>query len=156
MRRSVKSLMALAMAVSVSASMAVLSGCGAASGSKARDNAGAANAQTGTAAVNQTGSGAEAGTDTNTDTSTDTGTGSGTGGNSSSGEKTVIEYWHCNAETQGGLVVDELVKQFNESNDHIHFRIVMPCFAGIVLFICRSQAFFAHLKTLKTAMQSTF
>ena len=119
MRRSVKSLMALAMAVSVSASMAVLSGCGAASGSKAQDNAGAANAQTGTAAVNQTGSGAEAGTDTNTDTSTDTGTGSGTGGNSSSGEKTVIEYWHCNAETQGGLVVDELVKQFNESNDHI-------------------------------------
>lgn len=119
MRRSVKSLMALAMAVSVSASMAVLSGCGAASGSKARDNAGAANAQTGTAAVNQTGSGAEAGTDTNTDTSTDTGTGSGTGGNSSSGEKTVIEYWHCNAETQGGLVVDDLVKQFNESNDHI-------------------------------------
>lgn len=119
MRRSVKSLMALAMAVSVSASMAVLSGCGAASGSKARDNAGAANAQTGTAAVNQTGSGAEAGTDTNTDTSTDTGTGTGTGGNSSYGEKTVIEYWHCNAETQGGLVVDELVKQFNESNDHI-------------------------------------
>ena len=119
MRRSVKSLMALAMAVSVSASMAVLSGCGAASGSQDRDNAGAANAQTGTAAVNQTGSGTEAGTDTNTDTSTDTGTGSGTGGNSSSGEKTVIEYWHCNAETQGGLVVDELVKQFNESNDHI-------------------------------------
>ena len=35
------------------------------------------------------------------------------------GEKTVIEYWHVNAETQGGLVVDELVKQFNESNDHI-------------------------------------
>ena len=29
------------------------------------------------------------------------------------GEKTVIEYWHVNAETQGGLVVDELVKQFN-------------------------------------------
>lgn len=37
----------------------------------------------------------------------------------SSGEKTVIEYWHCNAETQGGLTVDELVKNFNESNDHI-------------------------------------
>lgn len=36
-----------------------------------------------------------------------------------SGEKTVIEYWHCNAETQGGLTVDELVKKFNESNDHI-------------------------------------
>lgn len=34
-------------------------------------------------------------------------------------EKTVIEYWHCNAETQGGLTVDELVEKFNESNDHI-------------------------------------
>ena len=28
-------------------------------------------------------------------------------------EKTVIEYWHCNAETQGGLTVDELVEKFN-------------------------------------------
>ena len=34
-------------------------------------------------------------------------------------EKTVIEYWHCNAETQGGLTVEELVQKFNESNDHI-------------------------------------
>lgn len=34
-------------------------------------------------------------------------------------EKTVIEYWHCNAETQGGLTVDELVEKFNASNDHI-------------------------------------
>lgn len=41
-------------------------------------------------------------------------------GTSKSGnEKTVIEYWHCNAETQGGLTVDELVKNFNENNDHI-------------------------------------
>lgn len=24
--------------------------------------------------------------------------------------QTVIEYWHCNAENQGGLTVDELVK----------------------------------------------
>lgn len=40
--------------------------------------------------------------------------------NSKSGkEKTVIEYWHCNAETQGGTTVDELVKNFNENNDHI-------------------------------------
>ncbi|MDR1137242.1 MAG: extracellular solute-binding protein, partial [Synergistaceae bacterium] len=30
-----------------------------------------------------------------------------------SGGKTVIEYWHVNAETQGGLAVDELVKAFN-------------------------------------------
>lgn len=108
MRRSVKSLMALAMA----ASMAVLSGCGAAAaGSGVQDNTGASNAQTSVAAVNQTGSGAKANTETNTETKTE--------GNSSSGGKTVIEYWHCNAETQGGLVVDELVKQFNESNDHI-------------------------------------
>ena len=34
-------------------------------------------------------------------------------------KKTVIEYWHCNAENQGGLTVDELVKNFNENNDHI-------------------------------------
>lgn len=108
MRRSVKSLMALAMA----ASMAVLSGCGAAAaGSGVQDNTGASNAQTSVAAVNQTGSGAKANTETNTETKAE--------GNSSSGGKTVIEYWHCNAETQGGLVVDELVKQFNESNDHI-------------------------------------
>ena len=51
-------------------------------------------------------------------------TGCGSNGNaekgqSASGEKTVIEYWHCNAENQGGLTVDELVKNFNESNDHI-------------------------------------
>ena len=108
MRRSIKSLMALAMA----ASMAVLSGCGAAAaGSGVQDNTGASNAQTSVAAVNQTGSGAKANTETNTETKAE--------GNSSSGGKTVIEYWHCNAETQGGLVVDELVKQFNESNDHI-------------------------------------
>ena len=108
MRRSVKSLMALAMA----ASMAVLSGCGAAAaGSGVQDNTGASNAQTSVAAVNQTGSGAKANTETNTETKAE--------GNSSSGGKTVIEYWHCNAETQGGLVVAELVKQFNEINDHI-------------------------------------
>ena len=38
---------------------------------------------------------------------------------SGNGSKTVIEYWHCNAENQGGLTVDELVKNFNENNDHI-------------------------------------
>lgn len=36
-----------------------------------------------------------------------------------SDKKTVIEYWHVNAETQGGQTVDELVKQFNESNKDI-------------------------------------
>ena len=39
--------------------------------------------------------------------------------NTVSGDKVKIEYWHCNAETQGGLTVDELVKNFNEENDHI-------------------------------------
>ena len=30
-----------------------------------------------------------------------------------SGEKTVIEYWHCNADTQGGTTVEELVNKFH-------------------------------------------
>ena len=34
-------------------------------------------------------------------------------------DKTVIEYWHINAETVGGKTVDELVKEFNESNNEI-------------------------------------
>ncbi len=34
-------------------------------------------------------------------------------------EKTVIEYWHVNAETQGGQTVEELVNEFNKNNDHI-------------------------------------
>lgn len=34
-------------------------------------------------------------------------------------DKTVIEYWHINSETLGGKTVDELVKEFNESNDEI-------------------------------------
>lgn len=43
----------------------------------------------------------------------------GQSGSAESGEKIVIEYWHCNAETQGGLTVDELVENFNATNDHI-------------------------------------
>lgn len=35
------------------------------------------------------------------------------------GEKIKIEYWHCNAEGQGGKTVEELVAKFNEENDHI-------------------------------------
>lgn len=31
--------------------------------------------------------------------------------------KTVIEYWHVNAETQGGKTVDELVKEFNAQSE---------------------------------------
>lgn len=36
-----------------------------------------------------------------------------------SGDKVSIEYWHVNAETQGGKAVDELVAEFNESQDEI-------------------------------------
>ncbi|MBQ7942745.1 MAG: ABC transporter substrate-binding protein [Lachnospiraceae bacterium] len=36
-----------------------------------------------------------------------------------SDEKITIEYWHCNAEAQGGAAVEELVSKFNEENDHI-------------------------------------
>lgn len=45
-------------------------------------------------------------------------------GNSSSAAngkdgKTVIEYWHVNAETQGGKTVEELVNSFNEQSDSV-------------------------------------
>lgn len=33
------------------------------------------------------------------------------------GEKTVIEYWHVNAETQGGKAVEELVEEFNKQSE---------------------------------------
>lgn len=35
------------------------------------------------------------------------------------GEVTTIEYWHVNAETQGGTTVEELVNKFNEEHDDI-------------------------------------
>ncbi|WP_203363271.1 ABC transporter substrate-binding protein [Bacillus sp. REN10] len=38
-------------------------------------------------------------------------------GSAKKGEKTVIEYWHVNAETQGGKTVEELVKAFNEQSE---------------------------------------
>lgn len=34
-------------------------------------------------------------------------------------EKTKIEYWHVNAETQGGQTVNELVKQFNAQSETV-------------------------------------
>lgn len=37
----------------------------------------------------------------------------------SNGEKIKIEYWHGNADAQGGATIEEFVKKFNESNDHI-------------------------------------
>ncbi|SER24312.1 multiple sugar transport system substrate-binding protein [Gracilibacillus ureilyticus] len=35
------------------------------------------------------------------------------------GEKTVIEYWHVNAETQGGKTVTQLVEDFNQQSDTV-------------------------------------
>src|SRR5699024_7161383 len=36
-----------------------------------------------------------------------------------SGEKTQIEYWHVNAETQGGESVEKLVEEFNAQSDTV-------------------------------------
>ncbi|HBM76392.1 MAG TPA: ABC transporter substrate-binding protein, partial [Clostridiaceae bacterium] len=38
--------------------------------------------------------------------------------------KIKIEYWHVNADTQGGKTVEELVKKFNSENDHIEVTAV--------------------------------
>ena len=32
-------------------------------------------------------------------------------------EGVTIEYWHINSETQGGPVVEELIQEFNETNE---------------------------------------
>ncbi len=90
MKKSTKRFMALALA----GMMAVMAGCGT---SNTQSNAAAGGEQTTAAAAGESTEEAK----------------------TASGEKTVIEYWHCNAETQGGLTVDELVKKFNESNAHI-------------------------------------
>ena len=37
----------------------------------------------------------------------------------SSNEKVKIEYWHVNAETQGGKSVDKLVEEFNSQSDTV-------------------------------------
>lgn len=92
MKKSAKSILALATA----AVMAAMTGCSSAS----------TTAETTAAADSQAADAQTAAADT------ETAKGDAAG-------KTVIEYWHCNAETQGGLTVDELVKKFNESNDHI-------------------------------------
>ena len=82
------------MTAAVLAGMMLLTGCG-----QSADSTGAANDSAAQGTENTT---ADAAAD-----------------NTASGDKVKIEYWHCNAETQGGLTVDELVKQFNEQNDHI-------------------------------------
>lgn len=93
-------------ALAVAAATVLMAGCGAAGN------------QT-TAAADQ-GSTTQAASAQESETpSADTGASEGAGTSASGGDKTVIEYWHCNAETQGGLTVEELVKKFNESNDHI-------------------------------------
>lgn len=52
----------------------------------------------------------------NSNTSKDASTETSGGTN---GEKIKIEYYHVNAETQGGKTVSELVENFNKNNDHI-------------------------------------
>lgn len=47
-----------------------------------------------------------------------TSSGTNGGGQTASG-KTKIEYWHVNAETQGGLTVEELVKRFNAQSQTV-------------------------------------
>lgn len=41
------------------------------------------------------------------------------GNESNEDGKTVIEYWHVNAETQGGQTVAELVEEFNAQSDTV-------------------------------------
>lgn len=42
-----------------------------------------------------------------------------TGNSASSGKKVKIEYWHCNAETQGGKTVEQLVSEFNAQSKDV-------------------------------------
>ena len=47
--------------------------------------------------------------------------GSESASNSGEGDGPIeIEYWHGNADTQGGQQVKELVDKFNESQDEVH------------------------------------
>lgn len=43
----------------------------------------------------------------------------GSTGDGASGGKVKIEYWHVNAETQGGKTVEELVEEFNAQSDTV-------------------------------------
>ena len=89
MKKNLKCLTALCMA----GAMISLTGCGSSSQSTSADTTAGSASSEATTSAESTASG--------------------------NGSKTVIEYWHCNAENQGGLTVDELVKNFNENNDHI-------------------------------------
>lgn len=50
------------------------------------------------------------------------------------GEKTTIEYWHVNAETQGGSTVDKLVEDFNAQSDTVEVvaRYNPDMYAGLM------------------------
>ena len=91
MRKCVKRILALTTAAVV----ASLAGCGASS-TQGTDGQAAAGQTSQESQTTQQAQGGERPAD-------------GTAGKSA--DKTVIEYWHCNAETQGGLTVDELVKK---------------------------------------------
>lgn len=60
--------------------------------------------------------------------------GDGEGSAEGSEEKTIIEYWHVNAETQGGSTVDELVEEFNEQSDTVEViaRYHPDMYAGLM------------------------
>ena len=49
-------------------------------------------------------------------------------------EKTKIEYWHVNAETQGGNTVDQLVEEFNAQSDTVEVvaRYNPDMYAGLM------------------------
>ena len=51
-----------------------------------------------------------------------------------SGEKTQIEYWHVNAETQGGESVEKLVEEFNAQSDTVEVvaRYNPDMYAGLM------------------------
>ena len=78
-------------------------------------------AATAAAMITMTGcSGSQTGTSAGTTAGTTVNESSKSAESTSAGNKKVtIEYWHCNAETQGGLTVEELVNNFNADNDHI-------------------------------------
>lgn len=80
MKKNLKCLTALCMA----GAMISLTGCGSSSQSTSADTTAGSASSEATTSAESTASG--------------------------NGSKTVIEYWHCNAENQGGLTVDELVK----------------------------------------------
>ena len=59
---------------------------------------------------------------------------SSAGGEGSSEEGVTIEYWHINSETQGGPVVEELIEEFNETNDQnitVEGKFIANAYEGV-------------------------